>query len=81
MTYWIQDAVRRPRAPRRKARVAYETPLEFEETHAHAPGLAGRRARFALIVQGRPVPAEPDARESVRRRRRAILPSAAAGPA
>jgi hypothetical protein len=79
MAHWIQDAVKRPGALTRKARALHETPLEFAETHAHAPGLAGRQARFALVVQGRAIPPAPEAAREQARRRHALLPRAAAG--
>ena len=76
MTKWIQNAVKRPGALTRKAHKLHETPMEFAETHAHAPGLTGRQARFALIVQGKPIP--PKETQKAQRRRRPLLPSAAA---
>jgi hypothetical protein len=77
MTNWIRDAVKRPGALTRKARELHETPMEFAETHAHAPGLTGREARFALVVQGRPIPKKSP--QNAHHRRRPLLPSAAAG--
>lgn len=77
MSKWIQNAVKRPGALTRKARKLHETPLEFAETHAHAPGLTGREARFALIVQGKRIP--PKQTHEARRGQRPLLPSAAAG--
>ncbi|HVB35373.1 MAG TPA: hypothetical protein VNJ52_13515 [Patescibacteria group bacterium] len=73
MKHWIQNAVKRPGALTRKARRLRETPMQFAETHAHAPGLAGREARFALVAQGKPIP--PAKRAG---RRLALLPRAAA---
>jgi hypothetical protein len=78
MTNWIQDAVKRPGALARKARAQHETPMEFAETHAHAPGLTGRQARFALIAQGKPIP-PGNPQRGRQRRRRPLLPSSAAG--
>ncbi|HVB98999.1 MAG TPA: hypothetical protein VNJ12_06660 [Candidatus Dormibacteraeota bacterium] len=77
MTHWMQDAVKRPGALTRKARRMHEAPTEFAETHAHAPGLTGRQARFAMIAQGKPIPTP--AAPKTPKRRRPLLPRAAAG--
>ena len=55
---WMQKAVKRPGALTKKAEAAGESPMAFAESHAHAPGLTGQQARFALIAQNKSVPKE-----------------------
>jgi hypothetical protein len=69
MTHWMEGAVRRPGALRRRARAAHLSVLEFARRHAHDPGLRGRQARFALIAQHRPIPPLPSAAGRNRRGR------------
>jgi len=48
---WIANAIRRPGALTRSAKALYMTPMEYARTHAHAPGIAGKRARLALTLR------------------------------
>lgn len=57
---WMQDAVKRKGALTRKAKAAGMSPMAFARSHAHATGLTGRQARFALNAQGEKIPAKPD---------------------
>ena len=55
---WMKGAVRPEHkgALTEKAHAAGESPMEFARSHAHAPGLTGQQARFALIAQHQPIP-------------------------
>lgn len=68
MRRWMEEAVKRPGALRRRARAAHQAVLAFARRHAHDPGRLGRQARFALIAQHRPIPPLPSA--AARRRAR-----------
>ncbi len=54
--HWMKGAVKRPGALTAKANSAGQSPMGFAASHAHAPGLTGQQARFALVAQGKSVP-------------------------
>jgi len=55
MANFIKGAIKRPGALTKKATSAGESPMQFAAEHAHAPGLTGKQARFAMILQGKPI--------------------------
>ncbi len=55
--HWMGAAVRHPGALTQKAHAAGESPMAFARSHAHTPGTTGQQARFALIAQGKKIPA------------------------
>lgn len=60
---FIKSAIKRPGALTKKATAAGDSPMEFEAEKAHAPGLTGKQARFALILQGKKIPGPKSAPE------------------
>ena len=48
---WIQGAVKKPGAFTAMAKKAGKTVGAFAQEKAHAPGLAGQRARFAINMR------------------------------
>lgn len=45
---WMQGAVKRPGALKRKARAAGESTMAYARAHKHSPGRTGKQARLAL---------------------------------
>jgi hypothetical protein len=55
MTNFIKSAIKRPGALTAKANKVGESPMAFAKEHEHAGGLTGKQARFAMILQGKPI--------------------------
>jgi hypothetical protein len=48
---WIQGAVKKPGALTAQAGRVKKSPMAFARQKAHAPGITGQRARFALNMK------------------------------
>jgi hypothetical protein len=48
---FIQSAIKRPGALTRKAKAAHMSNAKFEQKHKHDKGLAGKEARFAILLK------------------------------
>lgn len=48
---WIQKAIKRPGALRRKAERAGQTTTEFARAHQHDKGRTGKQARLAITLK------------------------------
>lgn len=50
MTNWIQGAIKRPGALRRKAKAAGMSTSAYARRHASDPGRTGKQARLAITL-------------------------------